>query len=53
MQTEFANFWNVVTSQFNDTEYVLGYELINEPVQIKSHNLFFIPLVGWRYISST
>lgn len=29
--TSWANFWGKVAQEFVDNEYILGYELINEP----------------------
>ena len=31
LQNEFAEYWDIVTRTLNRSEYVLGYELINEP----------------------
>jgi len=31
LQDQFVKFWNLVSETFNNTEGVLGYELINEP----------------------
>ena len=45
----FANFWGAVANFFKNESNVLGYEIINEPLQAdKYKNLYeyFFPSVG-------
>lgn len=32
LQARFINYWSVVSNYFKDNEYVIGYDLINEPI---------------------
>jgi endoglycosylceramidase len=31
LQDRFLNYWSVVANRFKDSEFVLGYDIINEP----------------------
>ncbi len=48
MQDEFAAFWNVLSQTFKDSEGVLGYELINEPVRLNFFHSNSYLTVAWQ-----
>ena len=43
---DFARFWKLMAKEFKDFEYVLGYELINEPFAGDFYEAFSIVLPG-------
>ena len=43
---DFARFWKLMAKEFKDFEYVLGYELINEPFAGDFYEAFSVLLPG-------
>ncbi len=43
---DFANFWQIMAQQFKNEDFVLGYELINEPFAGDIYEAFSVALPG-------